>query len=242
MELMIELYRWLGDLNGINTLSLFEINHHKYFLQGSNRESETKRLEGNIKASYRKLMLKLHPDQQHQFPGSFKELSQELYNEVNRVYDLLTNKERYKNPNPHDGQHNMPGYISTSLETFTLTSYVLSLQHNQPDELPLVGTIKKFINARDDLEQMLTQKGPFMAPLPPRDPLPPTEYIQMIEERDRLLKKTDEENKRLKDEKERQREITDGYREQLNQAVNDRHSTSDVLKLMEQELDKILEQ
>jgi len=46
---MIELYRWLGDLNGINTLSLFEINHHEYFQPNSNREMETKRLEGNSK-------------------------------------------------------------------------------------------------------------------------------------------------------------------------------------------------
>lgn len=240
---MIELYRWLGDLNGINTLSLFEINHHEYFQPNSNREMETKRLEGNIKISYRKLMLKLHPDQQQQFPDSFKELSQELYNEVNLVYELLTNKEKYKNPDPHDGRHNLPGYISTTLETFTLTSYVLSLQHNQPDELPLVGTIKKFIHARDDLEQMLLSTNrSFMSPLPPHDPLPPTEYIEMIEERDRLLKRKDEENTKLKEERNKQREMTEAYREQLVQAVNDRHSTSDLLSKMELELEKILEQ
>ncbi len=238
---MIELYRWLGDLNRINTLSLFEINPHEYFQPSSNRETETKRLEGDIKTNYRKLILKLHPDQQQQFPDSFKQLSAEYFKEVQQLYDLLTNKEKYKNPDPHDGEHDIQGYISTTLEIFTLTNYVLSLQHNKPDEHPIIGTIKKFIHARDDLEQKLSTQNSFMGPLPPRDPLPPAEYIQMIEERDRLLKKKDDENNKLKQERDQQRQLTEGYREQLNKAVEARHSTSDLLALMDQKLEQLLE-
>lgn len=239
---MIELYRWLGDLNGINTLGLFGIDPHNYFPRGSTRELETQRIERDLKTNYRKLQLKLHPDQQQQFPESFKQLSGEYFNEVKNLYDLLTDKEKYKNPNPNEGNHHLPGYITTTLETFTLTSYVLSLQHNQPDELPLVSTIKKFILARNELEQMLTQKAPYLAPLPPRDILPPTEYIQMIEERDRLLQTKEQQLQKLTEERDRQRQLTEGYRTQLHQAVEDRHTTENVLSEIEQELQQVLQQ
>lgn len=237
---MIELYRWLGDLNGINTLSLFEINPQDYFPLGSDRNTETKRLEADIKNNYRQLMFKLHPDRLQQFPESFKELSEEFYKKVNNLYDLLTNAEKYTNPDPDDGKHNLPGVVSTTLETFTLTNYVLSLRVNQPDELPLVGIIKKFIKARDDLEQILTQKKSFIISLPPREPLSPTEYVQLIDERDNLISSKKAEIEKLNQEIERQREIIVAYRKQLGQAVEDRHRDTDLLLQIDKKLEETL--
>ena len=240
---MIELYRWLGDLNGINTLSLFEINPHDYFQKNSNREQETTRLEQELKTKYRKLQLKLHPDQLQQFPDSFKELSAEYFKEVKGIYDPLTNKEKYKNPNPEDGKLGIPGYVTATLETFTLTSYVLSLQVNQPNEYPQIDLIKKIIQARDDLETKLTAQktnGPAIT-LPPKHPLSTTEYMQIIEEQESILNQKEEEIKKIKANLEQQRTISNGYRSHLKQAIDDRQIINGSLDALNKELDQLLE-
>jgi len=239
---MIESYRWLGDLNGINTLTLFEINHHDYFKQGTDREQENQRLERDLKTSYRKLSFKLHPDQQQLFIDSFKKESADYFNDVQQLYDLLTNKEKYKNPNPDEGHR--PGYISVTAGTFTLASYVLSLQNKQPDEHPIVSTIKEFITKRDNwekkIEELLKQKNPTIPTLPPKRPLSAPEYVQVIDDKDKIIGEKDEEIRKLKEEKDKQRQISDGYRAQLLQAIEDRHTTDDVLTKMEKQLEELL--
>ncbi len=231
---MIELYRWLGDLNGIDALCLFEINPHDYYHKDSDREIETKRLESALKTSYRKLMLKLHRDKLQQFPESFQQLSEEYFKEVKTLYGLLTDKEKYKNPNPDEGRHNLPGVVSATLETFTLTNYVVSLQLNQPDELPLVGTIKKFIQARDDLEQLLLRlhrKGrespvPF---LPPQTPISETEYQQMIDERDSIIRTKETEIEQLQQEKKRIEDLQKATRQLLDSTMQERRLLAEYL-------------
>ena len=224
---MIELYRWLGDLNGINTLTLFGINHHDYFQKNTNREQENQRLEHELKASYRKLILKLHPDKQQIFPDTFKELSAGYFNEVNRLYDLLTNKEKYKNPNPDEGHR--PGYVSVTAGTFTLTSYVLSLQNKQPDEHPLISTIKQFIVARDDLEQLIQKKEPTIPSLPPKRPLSAPEYVEVIQDKDKILSSKDEEIRKLTEEKARIEDLHKQTRALLDSVVLERNLIRDYL-------------
>ena len=228
---MIESYRWLGDLNGINTLTLFEINHHDYFKQGTDREQENQRLERDLKASYRKLSFKLHPDQQQLFIDSFKKESADYFNDVQQLYDLLTNKEKYKNPNPDEGHR--PGYISVTVGTFTLTSYVLSLQNRQPDEHPLVSTIKEFITKRDNwekkIEELLKKKEPTIPSLPPKRPLSAPEYVEVIQDKDKILSAKDEEIRKLTEEKARIEDLHKQTRALLDSVVQERNLIRDYL-------------
>ena len=228
---MIESYRWLGDLNGINTLTLFEINHHDYFKQGTDREQENQRLERDLKTSYRKLSFKLHPDQQQLFIDSFKKESADYFNDVQQLYDLLTNKEKYKNPNPDEGHR--PGYISVTVGTFTLTSYVLSLQNRQPDEHPLVSTIKEFITKRDNwekkIEELLKKKEPTIPSLPPKRPLSAPEYVEVIQDKDKILSAKDEEIRKLTEEKARIEDLHKQTRALLDSVVQERNLIRDYL-------------
>jgi len=228
---MIESYRWLGDLNGINTLTLFEINRHDYYKQDTDREQENQRLERDLKASYRKLSFKLHPDQQQLFIDSFKKESADYFNDVQQLYDLLTNKEKYKNPNPDEGHR--PGYISVTVGTFTLTSYVLSLQNRQPDEHPLVSTIKEFITKRDNwekkIEELLKKKEPTIPSLPPKRPLSAPEYVEVIQDKDKILSAKDEEIRKLTEEKARIEDLHKQTRALLDSVVQERNLIRDYL-------------
>jgi len=184
-----------------------------------------------LKTSYRKLSFKLHPDQQQLFIDSFKKESADYFNDVQQLYDLLTNKEKYKNPNPDEGHR--PGYISVTVGTFTLTSYVLSLQNRQPDEHPLVSTIKEFITKRDNwekkIEELLKKKEPTIPSLPPKRPLSAPEYVEVIQDKDKILSAKDEEIRKLTEEKARIEDLHKQTRALLDSVVQERNLIRDYL-------------